>query len=71
MWKLQWKSAMLKLAFVVFLAGFALPTTEKQKVNVTAAKANTGWALPVPSITAHSRERASSSADFAKRMQHA
>jgi hypothetical protein len=49
---------MWKLAFAVFHAGFAQPTTEKQKANAQAAKAHTEWALHVPSITAHSRKRA-------------
>jgi hypothetical protein len=48
---------MLKLAFAVFHAGFALLITEKQKANAQAAKAHTEWALHVPSITVHSRKK--------------
>jgi hypothetical protein len=48
---------MWKLAFAVFHAGFAQLITEKRKANVQAAKANTEWALHVPSKTVHSRKK--------------
>ena len=49
---------MWKLEFVVFLAGFALPITEKPRANVKDAKANIEWVLLAPSIIAQSREKA-------------